>query len=622
MRTILIACILITTALPALAVGKVTTDPNAPGATAPADEVAQKSDARLAKRVTIDRIKTPLRKILDELSKSTGVVLKAGVNNGDWQVRDRKMNIFGEDVPLAQIMNSISHVMKFKWDRKGEPGKWTYRLYMDRRTLLSAEAQRARAEEKEDAERTRRRKGALDAFGKLSSLSAEEKAALLDKNPFLYAVSRLGWGDSIGDFFRQVPAVAEALSSGQMVSIDSASLAPGARTSILNALLAELTMEKKFGGGSQDTPLPDKIDPAKIMISVNDSMDRMPQQMQGVLLGEVRLKCSAGNITIPLINPENEFARYMGKLMLEAETSGRTLDEVGEERESEVAAMMTHQATAEAGGEPVNEHPDDPALHAKVKLQPDSPALFNVQLDLAHASGLCVVSDHFPGPDGRGEMPQQGPPSGEVELKKALDTIADIYIYNWDKRDGVLEFRDRNWFRKRTLQIPDAWLNRWRDELKTTGTIGLDNLSQIAQLTQEQLSANVMYDDDFRASNLAGIVVAGREPLRFYASLQSDQRSALLTDFGLDAATLSPDQSDLLSTLLATRGQKLSSDKSAVVTCTKRQTENGVLYTFALRLDGKLNNEWNVSSITTFLPPAPEAKKTPPPAARPDHPAR
>jgi hypothetical protein len=140
MRRAFLVLLLIAFSVSALAVGKVTTDPNAPGAPVQKDTQNDGTDARLAKKLTYSTPMKTVSAILEDLTKSTGIIFRSGYNSKDWQVRDRKMTISVRDVPLSQLMNSMSRVMKFKWERSGAEGEWAYRLYMDRRTLLDAEA--------------------------------------------------------------------------------------------------------------------------------------------------------------------------------------------------------------------------------------------------------------------------------------------------------------------------------------------------------------------------------------------------------------------------------------------------------------------------------------------------
>ena len=100
-------------------------------------------------------------------------------------------------------------------------------------------------------------------------------------------------------------------------------------------------------------------------------------------------------------------------------------------------------------GEEINEHPDDPALARKIKLQPKSTLLQDVQCALAESSGFAVVSDYF------GKAETYGAASkDEVEIKALLDKITSPDMSNWDKHGQVIEFRDRYWFKKRSAQIP------------------------------------------------------------------------------------------------------------------------------------------------------------------------
>src|SRR3989339_864533 len=137
------------------AVGKITVDPNS-GSERSATQDSD-NDVRLAQKVTYEARHKAVKAILADLSDMTGITLKAGYNKQDWQVRDRKMNIFAKDIPLAQLMNSIARVMKFKWGINVDADPWTYHIYMDRKTVLGADAELYRAQEAFDKEITRRR---------------------------------------------------------------------------------------------------------------------------------------------------------------------------------------------------------------------------------------------------------------------------------------------------------------------------------------------------------------------------------------------------------------------------------------------------------------------------------
>ncbi|MGC8863077.1 MAG: hypothetical protein ACP5R5_09930, partial [Armatimonadota bacterium] len=125
---ILISCLLAILIWPTglLAEGKITIDPNVPGARE-AEETATDTDPRLDQKVTLEAKQKSVLTILAELSEKTGVTLKAGQNSKDWESQDTKMNIFVKDVPLRELMASMARVMKFRWSREAVEGNYSYR---------------------------------------------------------------------------------------------------------------------------------------------------------------------------------------------------------------------------------------------------------------------------------------------------------------------------------------------------------------------------------------------------------------------------------------------------------------------------------------------------------------
>lgn len=617
MRKTLLAILLIAISVPALAVGKVTSDPNAPGAAAPKDEQVEVTDARLTQKVTYSEPRKTVSAILDELTKSTGVVFKAGYNNKDWQVRDRKMTVYAKDVPLSELMSSIARVMKFKWERGGKDGAWTYRLFMDRRTLLDAEAQRVREEQRVEAEQAKKRAKGLADYAKMSVMTPEEKAKLKTDNPFLYAISGAAgnMGGSMGAFFRETPMAFEAISQGQRLDVPGSALSPAAQAGLVQAMKGMMEIESKFGGGKGHT-LPDGYgsDLSKMSITVNKTLE-MTKGMPGagMMLGDLSVSYDGRDTMVPFIDPASGFAKIIGKAMIESDEQGRPMDEVMKEHQAEFMSTMMSEIKAGVGGEPLNEHPEDPALKVKVTLKPESQKLQDVEKSLAEVSKLAVVSDNFGISFSAGQ-----PPATEMELKDLLDKIGDSYVYNWDKHSGVIELRDRNWFKKRAAQIPEEWLENWRQELTKTGTIEIDSLAEIAALTQEQLMANVISDETLSRSSLAGTVFGGREALRFYGSLTPDQRAAIFSKSGMDFATLTPDQTAQASKLILTKhgadlvnsgkpisllGERKASDKPAAE---QKAADKSVFYVFSLVVDGNnLGADWTFSTPQAY-PPVPK----------------
>lgn len=547
-RTLLILG-LIMLAAPALAVGKVTIDPNTPGAAVKEDQ-ALKTDTRLSRKVTLSGARKSVRAILDELTTSTGVVFKAGVNNNDWQVRDRKMCVFAKDVPLVQAMNSISHVMKFKWERKGEDGKWTYRLYMDRRTLLDAEAQKLREDERLREKATQKRKAALESYAGIDSLSPDDIANLRDKDPLLYIYADTGIAGSIGQMFREVPALSEAMAGGEPITMTGADMSANARAGLARMVDSVLKFAQQL---EPDTGMPDEpIDPESIIIDINGGLARQNEQMmQYIELATLHILFGdSGNINLPLMDPDSAVGRLIGKMLIKCQEGQANIDDIGKQMEADIQNAVISD-TKNDYGEPELQHPDDPALKAKVKLTPDGNKLADVQKALADASSYAVISDSFGKTEGSYDFVKD-----ENELGAVLDRLTKINMYNWDKKASILEFRDREWFNKRSAQIPEATLEGWRQTFKKTGTLDIDDLAEIARLDQAQYNMNVWEDEVLFTPVLNNIIMTCRDMLRLYASLTDYQRAAILGDAGLDLKDLSPEQYAMAESVIRTRNAK------------------------------------------------------------------
>ncbi len=612
MRRALLILLAVGLAVPAFAVGKVTVDPNTPAAAAERESDEPLADIRLSQSVTYSESNKTVSAILDELTKATGVTLKSGVNSKDWQVRDRKMSIFSKDASLSEIMNSIARVMKFKWEKSGDDALPTYRLFMDRKTLLDAEAQRARQEQQQEAEQAKRRQEGFMEYAKLGDLSAEDREKLKTDNPFMYIAAQSGLGSSMGAFFAGTPGAIDAMSSGQRMDVSGSALSPQAQAGIFRAMQQMTDMENKFSGGKSNRALPAGLgdDPSKISISINQALEQaqgMP--MGGMLLGDVTIRYDGGTMTLPMFDPNSDAAKLIGKAVIESEETGRSMDEVMKDHATEFMDIMTKAVKADAGGEAVTEHADDPALDAKVKLEP-SRTLPDIEKSLAEASKYAVVSDYFPS-----LMPgqQASIPTTETPLKDVLDKIADGFTYNWDKHGSVIELRDRNWFKKRAAQLPEERLEAWRQELANTGTLDIDSLAQIAQLDQEQVMMNIVPDETLRACMSA--YYSGRDVLRLYATLTQSQRSALFSDAGLFLASLSPDQMAAADKLIRPKhGTELDAGEPISIVCERKASDKTYTYTISLIVSGvKGAPEWTFVT-PTYTPPPPKEDKTAKPA--------
>jgi hypothetical protein len=108
-------------------------------------------------------------------------------------------------------------------------------------------------------------------------------------------------------------------------------------------------------------------------------------------------------------------------------------------------------------------------------------------------------------------------------LAEVLDQISEPYFYSWRRDGDVYLFRQRNWFIEKRHNIPERDLRRWRGHLKGGGRLTLEDLAELALLTDRQLGMLYHTPVPTRAVN------GHRELLRLYAALNPIQRARLET---------------------------------------------------------------------------------------------
>ena len=564
-------------------VGKVTIDPNTADLRAKqeAEEADSSVDARLAQKVTYEARKKTVHAIVDDLAELTGVKLSAGYNRKDWQVRDRRMNIFAKDVPLSSLMASIARVMKFKWIKNTEVNPPTYRLYMNRKTLLDAETQRLREEEETNRRIAEKREKELSAYIKLGNLSDKDMAKLKQDNPFKYFVAKSGLTNSLGAFFGEVPMAVDAIANGRTLALNGNNLSPSAQSGLLRSMQDIAQLQSRFSRRPVNLPEDLAGNMGQVNIQLNQHMEFVKNTpAASMLLGMMSISYGDKSLDVPFIDPDSNMAKLLGKILVQSEEEGKLVEDVAKGYQGEfMTAMMNDIKTVESG-EPVNEHPDDPALEATVKVEADTTKLEDIQAALAKASGLSVVSDNFG--DSMGFM--AGERKFDDTLKNVLDTITQRNHYNWDLHKSVIELRDRDWYRKRNAQLPEDWIEGWKQTLKDTGTLDIGDLSRIAALEFEQITMNITPDETLTSSNVVGVIMQARDVLRLYAALDDSARAMLFSTGGLNLASVSSNQWPSVEKLISARNAAFLEDPS-MLTMRATREQKGKTFTYTFTVD-------------------------------------
>jgi hypothetical protein len=165
---------------------------------------------------------------------------------------------------------------------------------------------------------------------------------------------------------------------------------------------------------------------------------------------------------------------------------------------------------------------------------------------LHRATGLPIVADYYTRLYDPGAVSLRNQP-----LFEALNQLADKMRLRWNREatggpGGWLQFRSTTFYYDRLKEVPNRQLNRWVASRSKHGFLTLDDLIEIAQLSDAQLDAADMAEGardywglvewDLVCSLTGGLV---RPHLRALAQFTPAQRQEMLSPGGLAFARMS-----------------------------------------------------------------------------------
>lgn len=580
------------------AVGKSSIDPNVRGPKA--TEAAPSSD--VTQKITYEARRQTVLSILADLHRISGVTLKAGYSNDDWQVRDRRMNIFAKDVPLSSLMDSIARVMNFQWSKREDEGVVSYRLYMDRNVLLGAERQRYIEEDSLNQHRTEALEKLLSELDKAAGMSDAELENLKTQSPFIYMEAKQGHAKFLPALCTQVPLAKQALLSGEALTLSVGSLPPGVQQGVVGLLKSLLSRTLGPSAAERST-----AELSRASIVLNTNLIQPPRGMDTTIIGRLEIKLPGGMVCgDTVLDPDSGYAKTNGEGFVRLEDASTPEEKHVIVVECSNKVMEAMAADAKDLGEPVTEHPDDAALSAKMKMKVEGRDFADNLSVLAKASSFAVVSDSFDKALWYLPLPQ-----GETTVRAVLNGLESQCRYNWERHGVTLELRDRDWFRKRASQIPEAWVAGWRKTLQGSGSLDIDELSRIAALSHEQFRTNIRGDEVFARSSLTSAVLNNRDVLCFYASLDQQQRASIFTAQGLSIDSLASAKSSAAQVFL----RRCSSLKEAAegglsLLGTRKKQGKQISYAFDVVTPsgGATSAQWKLE-CPTYDPPKEEKPK-------------
>jgi len=508
-------------------------------------------DARLAREVTVQFKGAALSDLCDRMRADSGIQLSAGPS-----VADEKVTLLCEKQPLREVMRELSRPFGYTWLRSGEPGKYRYELVQDLRSQLLEEE--LRNQDRIQALIALQRE--MDRYRPYLHLSpdealAREKSASPADKKLLHHLANKGWGP-VQIYFRLTRSEMEALRNGQRLVFSQEPeagqrpLPADVARGVLQAWRGPRIVKQEDGFGYADADDPN----GRPLTAVPEVHAWLFLEMRPSEGGKLMLDGVSGWFTprnLPrrawaydpddlngLASASNSTARAPESEVLNARSAddpalrGRvTLQPVcsypGAGRQADVSSIPTPESTAERST-------GSSAPEKKV-------ASADVLEALHQATHLPIVADAY----------TRLYPLGAVSVRNGglfatLNRVSDAMRLRWKKDGAWLQFRSTTFYQDRLKEVPSRLLSRWAASRRNRGSLSLDDLCEIAQLTEEQLAAADMAEGAQYCWGLTEWVLfrnPWRRPVwRFLGEFTPAQRQKMINGTGLPFTEMSLSQ--------------------------------------------------------------------------------
>lgn len=508
-------------------------------------------------KITYEARRKTISAVLEDLSSMSGVQLRAGLNKKDWQVRDRKVYIFAKEQPLSALMASISHVLKFKWRKSESEQGVIYRLYQNRNEMNALMMKQAEEDERIREKQKELREAVLDKLHAVSEYSEADLEQLKEEDPYLYFLNETGVAKSLDQFLTSSPEARDAFINGQGLSISSSDLSGESKDALVQVvrdLWSEASVTANRDSFYSKPVLPDDMLPQlldNIAININSDSDTQAKYRGRVepdtsTLGLVTFLLPGNHLdpnvnrtglAVELYRPDSIKAKFLGNCGIAAlEHPGTPFIKLQEDILAANGIPTPEEIQKDRGldemGDPIDKKEPDPALDVTVDIPKDAkkPLTYEtVNAIIAGTTSFAIVCDSF------GKPAKCRFSSGKTTVNKILENAQLDLNSNWWHVGNVIELRDRMWLKKRSLQIPEEWLDRWRADLKDSDGLSLETVAEICTLSQPQYDANIACDETLNSSSaIRQNYIANKDILGFYARLDPRSKKQLTRSEGLD----------------------------------------------------------------------------------------
>jgi RNA polymerase sigma-70 factor, ECF subfamily len=549
-------------------------------------------DDRLTRKVTLALKGTALSDLCQQLRGETGIQLTAGPS-----VSDEKVTLFCEKQALRDLMRQLSRPFGYTWLRSGKAGEYRYELVQDLRSQLLEEELRNRdrnaallALERE----LQRYRPFLDLPP--DEVRARAKTALPEEKRLLEVLAGANWG-ALKLYFRLSPQELAALRGGQDLTFSQEPqpgeqpLPPDLARGVLQTVQRRVLMREhgwdltsvNDPNGLPLTVVPEAR-PFVILRLFQTELGRFA--FEGNSGYRVRFNPwtggSASSLTSsgPAAVGQSSALRGPGNRVANA----RLASDAALRPQVSLKPQPSCGVNPSLGAPPSRRHAGGtPALPGKREELPLSAAgrglgggvnagggnpetrvtSADVLEALHRATGLPIIADFYT----RLYAPEVASVQSQP-LFDALNQVADAMHLRWNKEGKWLQFRSAVFYDDRLKEVPNALLARWSVSRRKHGAPPLDDLIEIAELSDAQLDAERMAEGARACWGLVEWDLSrqrnSRSDFRYLAQLTPAQRQVAQSPTGLSFRQMSlTQQQQFIATPLGFLTDKESSEVAA-----------------------------------------------------------
>jgi hypothetical protein len=449
-------------------------------------------DPRLFHEVTLAQKATALSDLCDHLRSDTGIRISAGSS-----VADEKVTIFCERLPLREAMRQLSRPFGYTWLRSGKQGEFEYELIQDLRSQLEEEA--LRNHDRDEALLALER--GIDRYRPYLNLSPDEalahaKTAPPGEQELLQKLAGEGWGP-IHLYFRLSAQEQTALRTGQKLKF---SQQPEAGEMPLPPDLARAVLEserrcrlarregtlRRAGSSDVDGMSLTAVPEARAIVSLELHQSELGRfNLEGgsgfrISGGKMTSLYGYGPYAVGISPTVREPNNASANASLEHDPSLRMKVTVGEG-----LSALSFRTPREAG----RSLPAAGGAYAPKEGEPAARKVTSADIleALHRATGMPIVSDFY-----TRLYPAEATSAKGERLFDVLNRLADALRLRWHKEGSWLQFRSASYYDDRLKEVPNRLLVRWAASRRERSALSLDDLIEIAQLSDQQLDAASM----------------------------------------------------------------------------------------------------------------------------------